>query len=170
MVAFRDESIGVILLALTDADFAAMLRGDANVRDGLASPPGGVDEPAVLEHVRRLAANLHRDGYVGGQWMMVASREVVGLCGFKTAPSSGDGDVEIGYSVAASRRRRGHASAAVGAVIEAARQDSAVRALVAVTSIDNIASHAVLKLNGFERIGTRVDPDEGEEIVWRRPV
>jgi RimJ/RimL family protein N-acetyltransferase len=157
------------LLELTDNDFAAMLRGDANVRAGLKSPPGGVDEPDVLAHIRRMAANLQRDGYVGGQWMMVASGEVVGLCGFK-APPSGDGEVELGYSVAASRRRRGHASAAVGAIIEAARRDPAVRTILAVTAVDNVASRCVLERNGFERVGTRVDVDDGEEILWRKPL
>lgn len=159
----------MILLDLIDDDFAAMLRGDARVRAGLKAPPGGVDEPDVLAHVRRMAANLHRDGYAGGQWMMVANGEVVGLCGFK-APPSGDGEVELGYSVAASRRRRGHASAAIGAVIEAARRDPAVRTIIALTAVDNVASHCVLERNGFERVGTRVDSDEEEAILWRKPL
>jgi RimJ/RimL family protein N-acetyltransferase len=159
----------VILVELMDSDFAAMLRGDANVRVGLTSPPGGVDHPVVLAHVRRLAANLLRDGYAGGQWMMVAGGEVVGLCGFKTPPSA-DGEVELGYGVAASRRRRGHATAAVGAIIEAAQHDPALRVIVAVTAFDNLASQRVLERNGFERAGTHVDPDQGEGILWRRPV
>jgi RimJ/RimL family protein N-acetyltransferase len=155
------------LLELTDDDFAAMLRGDACVRAGLASPPGGVDEPDVLSHVRRIAANLRGEGYAGGQWMMLAGGEVVGLCGFK-APPSGDGEVELGYSVAASRRRLGHASAAVRAVIKAARRDPALHSIVAVTAVENVASQRVLERNGFERTGSRVDPNDGEEIVWRR--
>jgi RimJ/RimL family protein N-acetyltransferase len=159
----------VILVELMDSDFAAMLRCDANVRVGLASPPGGVDDPGVLAHVRRLAAHLLRDGYAGGQWMMVAGGEVVGLCGFKTPPSA-DGEVELGYSVAASRRRRGHATAAIGAVLEAAQHDPALRVIVAVTAVDNIASQCVLERNGFERVGTHADPDEGEAVLWRRPV
>jgi RimJ/RimL family protein N-acetyltransferase len=159
----------MILVELVDSDLAAMLRGDVNVRAGLTSPPGGVDDRVVLAHIRRLAANLLRDGYAGGQWMMVADGEVVGLCGFKTPPSA-DGEVELGYGVAASRRRRGHASAAVGAVIEAAQHDPALRVIVAVTDVDNVASQRVLERNGFERVGTHLDPDEGEGILWRRPV
>jgi len=157
----------MILLELTDDDFAAMLRGDASVRAGLASPPGGVDEPHVLAHIRQMATNMRRDGYAGGQWMMVANGEVVGLCGFKTPPSA-SGEVEIGYGVAASRRRRGYASAAVDAIIFAARHDPAIRAIVAVTAGDNQASHRVLERNGFERVGVGVRPAEGGEILWRR--
>ncbi len=99
--------------------------------------------------------------------MMVVSGEVVGLCGFKAPPSS-DGEIELGYGVAESRRRRGHATAAVGAVIELTRHNPAVRAIVALTAIDNFASQRVLEHNWFERVGTRVDPDDGEVFLWRK--
>jgi RimJ/RimL family protein N-acetyltransferase len=156
------------IVELTDDDFAAMLRGDRDVRPGLAQPPGGVDEPVVLEHVRRIAEELRRDGYPGGQWMMVADGEVVGLCGIKTPPSA-EGDVELGYGVAASRRRRGHATAAIAALIKAARRDPAVRAILALTAPDNVASHRVLTRNGFSCEGAGIDPQDGAEILrWRK--
>jgi RimJ/RimL family protein N-acetyltransferase len=154
------------LVEITDADFAALLRGDGTLRDGLVVPPGGVDEPFVLEHVRGLAATLHAQGYTGGHWMVVAGGEVVGLCGFKHVPSP-SGEVEIGYGMAASRRRRGHATAAVTALLDAARRDPAVRAVLAQTAVDNVASQRVLAKNGFARIGTSHDPEDGALIVWR---
>ena len=154
------------IVEVTDADFAAMLRGDAKLSSGLALPPGGVDESAVLEHVRGIAATLHAQGYTGGHWMVVADGEVVGLCGFKHVPSPA-GEVEIGYGMAASRRRRGHATGAVAALLDAARRDPAVRAVIAQTAVDNVASQRVLVKNGFERIGRTHDPDDGELIVWR---
>lgn len=143
-----------------------MLRGDDVLGNGFVIPPGGVDEPFVLGHVRGLAATLHAQGYTGGQWMVVAHGEVVGLCGFKNVPSAA-GEVEIGYGMAASRRRRGHATAAVAAMIDAARHDPAVRAVLAQTAVDNIASQRVLAKNGFARVGTSHDPEDGELIVWR---
>lgn len=155
------------ILELTDDDFAAMLRGDISVRAALTQPPGGVDRPEVLRHIRRMASNLHRDGFSGGHWMMVVNGEVVGLCGFKAPPAS-DGEVELGYGVAESRRRRGHATAAVGAVIEVTRHNPIVRAVIASTAVGNVASQRVLEHNGFERVGARVDPDDGEVILWRK--
>jgi RimJ/RimL family protein N-acetyltransferase len=113
------------IVEMTDDDLAAMLRGDACVRPGLALPGVG-DTPETSAHVRRLAANARHRGFEGGHWMMVSGGEVVGLCGFK-APPTNDGEVELGYGVAASRRRRGHAAAAVQAVIETARRDPALR-------------------------------------------
>jgi hypothetical protein len=101
------------IVELTDDDFAAMLRGEVSVRAGLTQPPGGVDQPEVLRHVRRLASNLRCNGFSGGHWMMVVSDEVVGLCGFKAPPSSA-GEIELGYGVAESRRGRGHAEEKIG--------------------------------------------------------
>jgi RimJ/RimL family protein N-acetyltransferase len=155
------------LVEITDDDFAALLRGDALVRDTLVQPPGGVDRPDVLAHVRRLAADSRAHGYPGGHWMMVAGGEVVGLCGFK-APPTHDGEVEIGYSVAASRRRRGHAGAAIATILEIARGDPALRAIIALTSFMNEASQRALERTGFERCGTRADESGEELVVWRR--
>jgi RimJ/RimL family protein N-acetyltransferase len=162
------DASGTTILEASDDDFAAMLRGEA-VRDTLAQPPGGVDQPHVIAYVRKLAANLRTCGYSGGHWMIVANGEVVGLCGLKEPPSAA-GEVELGYGVAESRRRRGHASAAVRAVIEAVRRDFAVRAITATTEFSNLASQRVLESNGFERTGTRWDSSDGEVIVWRRPL
>jgi RimJ/RimL family protein N-acetyltransferase len=155
------------IVELTDDDFAALLRGEISVRPGLTQPPGGVDQPEVLRHVRRMASNLQRTGFSGGHWMMVVNGEVVGLCGFK-APPSRNGEIELGYGVAESRRGRGHATAAVSAVIEVTRYSRTVRAIVALTAVGNIASQRVLEHSGFERVDTRVDPDDGEVFYWRR--
>jgi RimJ/RimL family protein N-acetyltransferase len=162
------DASGTTILEASDPDFAAMLRGGA-VRDTLAQPPGGVDQPHTIAYVRKLAANLRTCGYSGGHWMIVAHGEVVGLCGLKEPPSEA-GEVELGYGVAESRRRRGHASAGVRAVIEAVRRDLAVRTIVATTAIGNISSQRVLERNGFERAGTRWDSSDGELMVWRRPL
>jgi len=152
----------MILVEMTDDDVAAMLRGDDAVRPGLRAAPGGVDDVPVLEHVRRMRAR-----YPAGHWMMVAGGEVVGLCGIKTPPSR-DGEVEIGYGVAASRRRLGHATAAIAALIERASRKPSIATIIACTAVDNLASQRVLERNGFARAGRRPDPDDGEVIIWRK--
>jgi urease accessory protein UreH/RimJ/RimL family protein N-acetyltransferase len=154
------------IVEATDADFAAMLDAQTHVRAELTAAPGGVETPDVLAHVRAMAANLQRAGHPGRHWLIVSGEEVVGLCGFKAPPA--DGHVEIGYGIAASRRRRGHAGAAVRAIIEAVRGDTEVRTLVALTATENIASQHVLMRNGFANVGTQFDPDDGSVIVWRK--
>jgi len=146
-----------------------MLRGDALIRDGLRAPPGGVDEPDVLAHVRTIFARLQAEGFCGGHWMIVAEGEIVGLCGIKHSPSS-SGEVEIGYGIAASRRRRGHATRGIALLVERAREIPAIRCIIAETDISNVASQAVLRNNGLERSGTRFDPTDGEVVTWRKPL
>ncbi|MBV8368068.1 MAG: GNAT family N-acetyltransferase [Candidatus Eremiobacteraeota bacterium] len=152
------------LVAASDADFAWMIRGDGTSEHGLALPPGGVDEVPHLEMLRGVARRLRSDGIP--LWMIVAGDEVVGLCSYKDAPTP-DGRVEIGYGIAATRRRRGHATEAVAALLDAARTDPDVRTVLADTAVDNVASQRVLVKNGFRRSGTRTDPVDGELVVWR---
>ena len=151
---------GAMLTPATDAHFAWML-GEGPPPDRLSLPPGGVDAAWVLRWLRR---NLARFGQPGN-WLIVADGEVVGLCSHKTAPSA-DGAVEIGYAVAAERRRRGHATRAIALLILAARRDPRIRRLVAETAVGNLPSQRVLEANGFAKTGTSVDADEGEVIVW----
>jgi RimJ/RimL family protein N-acetyltransferase len=149
------------LVAAVDAHFAWML-GEAEPPDGLRLPPGGVDTPPILRWLRRTLPKL--GGY--GSWLMVADDEVVGLGGYKWAPTSA-GEVEIGYAVAPQRRRHGYAAQGSALMLEAARGDPRVRALVAETALGNLASQRVLAGTGFFKTGRGWDDEEGETIRWR---
>jgi ribosomal-protein-alanine N-acetyltransferase len=105
------------------------------------------------------------EGGVDPAWfahLVVEGTEVVGLGGFTGPPT--DGEVEIGYSVAPSRRGRGIATAAVGSWLARA-QDGGVRRVRAHTAPEENGSTRVLRRHGFVRHGEAVDPDEG--TVWR---
>jgi [ribosomal protein S5]-alanine N-acetyltransferase len=95
-------------------------------------------------------------------YLIVDGTEIVGLGGFTGPPT--EGEVEIGYSVAPSRRGRGLATAAVGQWLERAGT-AGVRRVVAHTLPAENASTAVLRRHGFVRDGEAHDPDEG--TVWR---
>jgi RimJ/RimL family protein N-acetyltransferase len=150
-----------LLVDARDEHFAWML-GETAAPDGLRLPPGGVDQPWVLEWARGNRRRIEGPG----SWLMAADGEVVGLCGYKHPPSP-KGGVEIGYGVAPERRRRGHATHAVTELIAAARLDARVVRLFAQTAVGNLPSQRVLELNGFEAIGKGQDEDEGETIIWR---
>ena len=152
------------LVAASEADFDWMIRGDGLSKRDFALPPGGVDEVPHLEMLRGVARRLRSAGIP--LWMILAGDEVVGLCSYKDAPTA-DGSVEIGYEIAPARRRCGHATAAVSALLGAARTDPDVCTVLAETVVDNVASQRVLTKNGFRRIGTRTDPVDGELILWR---
>lgn len=151
------------LIATEDADLL-WFQGRGWGRPGLQLAPGGLDTPEMLRVVRRMFGVV-REVHGRGTYMVVDGDEVVGLCSYKRPPRHGE--VDIGYVVAASRRRLGHASWAVGALAEAARSDPAVGALTAETALANVGSQRVLERNGFAPVGSSVDDDEGEMIVWR---
>jgi RimJ/RimL family protein N-acetyltransferase len=156
-----------MLIETNDEDFEWMIGGVHVSNRGLTLPPGGVDVNAVLVHVRAIARSLHEQQGHTDNWMIVAENEVVGLCGYKHPPSV-DGTVDIGYSISASRRRRGHATSAVAAIIANAEADSRISHIIAETAIDNHASQRVLINNGFQQIGTGIDPGDGERLLrWR---
>ena len=152
------------LIEANDDHFAWML-GETPAPKNLRLPPGGVDDLTVLLMLRGIASDLQSQCRVGS-WLIVADLEVVGLCGFKRAPK--DGVAEIGYGVAASRRRRGYATRAIAAILNLVSGDAAVRTLVAETAVANVASQDVLEVNGFVKTGTRNDPEDGELICWSR--
>lgn len=132
---------------------------------GLVLPEGGVDTPETLRIVRGMNRRLHAAGCRGG-WMIVSGSTVVGLCSYKHPPQNGE--VEIGYGVAAGHRRRGYATRAVALLLAHARADPAVRRVLAKTASTNLASQGALERNGFVRHAAEHDPDEGALIVWRR--
>ncbi|MBU1305810.1 MAG: GNAT family N-acetyltransferase, partial [Alphaproteobacteria bacterium] len=108
-----------------------------------------------------------RATYGAGCWMIVADGMVVGLCSYKGPPDL-NGVVEIGYGVAPSCRQRGYATRAVAHLLTVAARDSSIRSMVAETTTENLASQRVLERNGFVRGSKRIDPEDGEVVLWRR--
>ena len=153
------------MVEVEDLDFEWMLGTEARSHRGLILPPGGVDGPDILRHVRSIVRDLH-EANCHGCWMVVSGREVVGLCSYKRPPENGQ--VEIGYGMAASRWGLGHATRAVALMVKVAEADPEIRVIAAETVVGNTASARVLERNGFEQTGTRTDAEDGETLIWRR--
>jgi RimJ/RimL family protein N-acetyltransferase len=94
-------------------------------------------------------------------WLLLLRSEnvVVGDLGWKGTPSS-DGEVEIGYGLAAAYRGQGLATHAVGALVDWLRAQPTVLRVVAQTDPNNIASQRVLERLGFLVTG------EDRDGVW----
>lgn len=153
--------INMDLIEATDADFLTLIEGRSP--DGLLLPPGGVESPEVLEMLRGLSHAIRAD-FSPASWMMVEEGEIVGLCSIVKQP--GGNGVDIGYGVSPSRRRRGLATAAVEKLVDWGRHDDRVAYVRAETSVHNFPSQRVLESNGFERVGERVDDEDGDLICW----
>jgi RimJ/RimL family protein N-acetyltransferase len=94
-----------------------------------------------------------------------ASDLIVGSACFRHAPR--EGAVEIGYGVASAFEGRGIATKGAALMVEEAFARPEVTAVTAETSTANRGSERVLEKNGFLKIGSRVDPEDGPVTRWR---
>lgn len=140
------------LQSATQEDFEWLLGSREPTRPWIIAPELAPTE--VIGIVRQLPAN----------WLMVVDDELVGIIGLKTDEAE---RVEIGYGVAASREGRGFASAAVAALLPILHSRGAP-IVTAETSTENPASQRVLERNGFVRVGSRLDEEDGPVITWQR--
>jgi RimJ/RimL family protein N-acetyltransferase len=151
-----------MLIEADDAAFSALVVLEAPA--GLRLAEKEWESVEILTMLWRLAQGI-QSRFTPAAWMIVEDGELVGLCSLKNAPGT-DRRVEIGYGVAPSRRGRGVARRAIGEVLAWAQNDGRVAVVTADTGVDNIASQRVLERNGFVRVGTRVDDEDGELICW----
>lgn len=152
-----------MLIEAEDDDFAALIDGRAPRRLMLAV--GGIEDTATLAMLRGLADSI-RSVFRPAAWLVVEESTVVGLCSPIAAPGP-DANLNIGYGIAASWRRRGAAQRAIADVVAWARADQRITAVTAETATGNLASQRVLIANGFARTGMAHDDEHGELICWR---
>lgn len=152
---------GIVLHPANAADLDLLAQGFAPPGAGL--PEGGIETPEILAMLRDLAATISPD-FEPAAWLVLAGGEIVGLLSLLKPPA--DGIITIGYGVAPARRGRGHATAAVRALYEWARQDACVAEVLAETGENNQPSQQVLAANGFACTGRRGDPDDGPLLCW----
>jgi RimJ/RimL family protein N-acetyltransferase len=109
---------------------------------------------------------LHWDGYfVVDQ----ETREVVGSCAFKTAPSD-EGAVEIAYFTYPGFEDRGYATLMARKLVQLASRSAMVRQVIAHTLPESSASTRVLEKVGMAFVGEVVDPEDGRVWRWQLPV
>jgi ribosomal-protein-alanine N-acetyltransferase len=137
-------------------------------RDGAAARIGAaLDDdwplPDLLDilpiHARRTVSEV-----AFSVWVVIeaATVVVVGDIGFFGPPSE-TGELETGYSVVPSRRRRGYATEALEALAAWAFEQPGVAVIVAGTDPDNEMSQRVLERAGFQRTTAT-----SSEVRWRR--
>ena len=159
-------SVELVLLDVTALE--ALRAGDlvaASEAAGLALPAEYLEDGPLWE--LRLG-QIAEDARVA-PWLVraiVAGGEVVGHAGFHGPPDA-EGVVEAGYVVIPGHRRRGHARAALHALMTYASAHGA-RTIRAAVGPDNEASLALIRSEGFEQIGEQWDAEDGRELVFAR--
>jgi RimJ/RimL family protein N-acetyltransferase len=139
--------------------------GDAlGVEIGEWPPEDGEWDRAAVEFFRQRVDDDSMQTW--GPAYVIASDRLVGSAGFFGPPDE-DGEVEIGYSVCRSERRRGIATAAV-AELCALASSAGCASIRARTTADNLGSIAVLERNRFTE-SDRVTGNDGViEVGFRR--
>jgi [ribosomal protein S5]-alanine N-acetyltransferase len=96
------------------------------------------------------------------------TREVIGSCAFKSAPSE-DGTVEIAYFTYPDFERRGYATQMARKLIELASGSRDVQRIVAHTLPEANASTRVLEKSGMTFVGEVIDSEDGRVWRWQSP-
>lgn len=125
-------------------------------------------EPAFRFAKERLGE--HPDDARWWTWLPVLRTEnlLVGSCGYMGRPDA-QGEVEIGYEIAAHQRAHGLATEAVQALVSHAFAHAAVRCVIAHTLPELNPSAKILRRIGFLQTGEKQDPDEGTVWRWELP-
>ncbi len=103
-----------------------------------------------------------------GYFASIDGEEIVGVAGYKGKPK--DGKVEIAYGTFKKYEGLGIGTEICRKLVQFARlTDPGVR-ITARTLQDGIASIAILKKNGFHRVGIVHDEDDGNVVEWEFPI
>lgn len=149
--------------------FRALEAGDRVVAEQLigAPVPDEFQEPVeIWTYMLRLLD----DDPANADWLMnavVAEGVIVGNAGFKGAPVAGQ--VELGYRISPSHRRRGLAVVAVTLLLERAHHEPLVDRVIARIAPDNDASIGVVTKAGFVPDGEWMNPRWGRQAQFAHP-
>jgi RimJ/RimL family protein N-acetyltransferase len=100
------------------------------------------------------------------------SNEMIGFIGFHTRPDAeylrrfSPNAIEFGYTIFLPFRRQGFAQEAVGGLLNWAVTQHPLENFIASVSPRNLASTALIKKLGFEKIGEQIDEFDGLEFVY----
>ncbi len=159
-------SVSIVQLPL--ATLQALDVGDADT--AAANSPVPLSEwlggPECLSTWRRraeqVAATPADEAWVTG--VVVADGVPVGRAGFHAAPDT-EGVLEVGYAIDPEHRRQGHARAALGFMLDRARETPGVCRVLASVGPWNEPSLRLVRSRGFVQVDEQMDDEDGLELV-----
>ncbi|MCM3879812.1 MAG: GNAT family N-acetyltransferase [Vicinamibacterales bacterium] len=167
------------LISMTPEFFEASLAGDRARQEALLEVEIPSDWPGHPQLMRRrldaLRAEPDLQPWLERAMVLRSECRMIGHTGFHARPAGIRTDpllpasVEFGYVVFEKDRRQGYAREACSALMEWAYRQHGVTRFVVSISPANMASLALARGLGFERIGCHIDEEDGlEDILERR--
>ncbi|MBN8586362.1 MAG: GNAT family N-acetyltransferase [Ignavibacteria bacterium] len=153
MITLETERLKLIPLTLEQAEMFTHL--DSRLEDSLGLERA--ERELTLQYrdaIRKYTLNWMKedpDNYLFSTIWVIAEKQSNTICGdigFKRKADS-NGYIEIGYSTQPRFRVQGYITEAIGQMVEWAFTHPEVKAVIAETREDNIASIKALKKNGF---------------------
>ena len=99
---------------------------------------------------------------------------LIGDIGFHDEPvapsASAPKSVELGYAIIESHRRRGYAREAAEALMQWACAQHGVRRFLLSISPENQPSRALAAKMGFQKVGFKIDEEDGPEDIFEKIV
>ncbi|MGI8883804.1 MAG: GNAT family N-acetyltransferase [Pyrinomonadaceae bacterium] len=129
----------------------------------------GVDDgkPFSLEKTRKFLETMEKCERENGfcRWKVIekASDKLVGTCGFGRLPETGE--IELGYLLAHQHWGKGYATEIAEAATKYGFNRLNFNEIIALTSLENIASQKVLEKIGFKKRGLEIFGGE-ENLVY----
>ncbi|MEM7591658.1 MAG: GNAT family N-acetyltransferase [Cyanobacteria bacterium P01_A01_bin.83] len=158
----------VILQQATLQQLTALLNADNVIKlDKFKVPQEAIVPKFLLELAIEQLSQEPMNCFWRSPRLIVVDKLIVGMCSFKNLPTV-DGKVEIGYGIIPSQQKRGFATQAVKLLLEEAFSVAEIKAIIAYTDSLNISSQRVLEKNDFSKVGSKVDPEDGEVLVWQK--
>ena len=120
-------------------------------------PGTGYPDQETLETIPKIIKNLQLVNAPTGfeSWLIVSKKEmkIIGDIGFKGIPNQ-SGEVDLGYGIIASERKKGYAFEAAKALSDWALSNPDVKKITAKCFIENIGSAKLLEKLNFKTIST----------------
>lgn len=165
---------------MTEDFLKACLREDRKKTDALIGfrvSQDWIDEKDLM----RLRMDDYRNDNKYIAWGLHAiglrkSKEMVGFIGFHTRPNPeylhplAPNAIELGYTIFLPHRRQGFAEEAINGLLNWAVKRHPLDNFIASVSPTNLASTALVKKLGFEKIGEQIDETDGLEFVYKLSV
>ena len=166
------------LIPLSPAVLRAALELDRNKIGrllGASVPQSWEIRRGFLElQLRQLEANPALQPWLARGIVLRSEGQLIGDIGCHSAPFSAPASapktVELGYSVMEAWRRRGFAQEAIEALIQWACTQHRVHRFVLSISPENQASQALAAKMGFQKVGSKIDEEDGPEDIFEKVV